>query len=204
LIKRVGEDLLASAESQRLWWPGSTVAAPGVANSHANLFCYLGPGLALVAQLEDLLCGGEVGGSAAPHGDIGVMKLLAYGGPSNAKLCTDLAQAPALAYNPAARSTDGAAEAVTIGSCSGVMGPSGRWRVPRPSPQILAKPNPGRRRREFCRNGLTIVIGTVWMHSSATEGEGKMPARFRSAARTALLEVSPSHDQFPARSPVRW
>ena len=56
LVKRVGENLLATAQLWRLGRPGSPVAAPCARNSHIHLFCYLTPGQALVTKLHDLLC----------------------------------------------------------------------------------------------------------------------------------------------------
>jgi hypothetical protein len=92
LIKRVGENLLPTAQSGRLCRFGPSVAAPGTGNRHTDLFCNLVPGQALVAQLQNLLGGDGVSRrSAVTHGDAGTAKLMAYGGPGNAQLCTDLA-----------------------------------------------------------------------------------------------------------------
>jgi hypothetical protein len=96
LIKRVGEYLLPSAQTWGLWRPGPPVAAPRAGNRHINLLGHLIPGQALVAQLQDLLCGSGMGRSAAAHGDAGSAKLMAYGRPGNAQLGTDLAQGPTL------------------------------------------------------------------------------------------------------------
>jgi hypothetical protein len=97
LIKGVGENLLPTAQSGRLWRPGLSVAAPCTGNGHIDLFCHLIPAQALLTQLEDLLCGGRVSGrAAATHSDAGTPKLMANGGPGNAQLGTDLAEGPAL------------------------------------------------------------------------------------------------------------
>ena len=58
---------------------------------------YLISDQALIAQLNDLLCGGGMGRrSARTHGDAGTLELLGDGAPMNAQLGTDLAQGPAL------------------------------------------------------------------------------------------------------------
>jgi hypothetical protein len=44
-------------------------------------------------------------GSAATHGDAGPPELLAYRGPAEVQLGSDLAYSPASAYRSAARST---------------------------------------------------------------------------------------------------
>jgi hypothetical protein len=93
LVKRVGEHLLPAAESGRLRRPGPAVAAPCAGDRHADLLGHLIPGQALVTQLQDLLCGGWMSGSAAAtNGDPGATKFMAHGGPGNAQLSTDLAQ----------------------------------------------------------------------------------------------------------------
>jgi hypothetical protein len=64
LVKGVGENLpscggelspAASGPSVAAWVAGLPVAAPGTGHRHIDLFCYLRPGQALVAQLQDLL-----------------------------------------------------------------------------------------------------------------------------------------------------
>jgi hypothetical protein len=97
LVQRVGKHLLPTAQAWRLGWPGLPVAAPGTGNRHIDLTCYLIPGQASVAQLQDLLCGGGMRWrTAVTHGDAGTAKLMTHGGPGNAQLCTDLAQTPTL------------------------------------------------------------------------------------------------------------
>jgi hypothetical protein len=97
LLKRVGVHLLLTAQVWRLGWPGSPVAAPGTGNRHVDLFRHLVPGQALVAQLQDLLCGGGMSGRAtATHGDAGRAKLMAHRGRRDVQLRTDLAQGPTL------------------------------------------------------------------------------------------------------------
>ena len=59
LVKRIGENLLPTAQACGLWRPGPPVAAPCTGNRHIDLFGHLIPGQALVAQLQDLL--GEAG-----------------------------------------------------------------------------------------------------------------------------------------------
>jgi hypothetical protein len=55
------------------------VAAPGTGNSHIDLFCYLIPGQALVAKLQDLLRGSRMSEGTAPtHGDAGTTKVMAH------------------------------------------------------------------------------------------------------------------------------
>jgi hypothetical protein len=66
-VKGVGEHLLPSAQSGRLWRPGPAVAAPGTGNRHIDLFCHRIPGQASVTKLQDLLCGGRVSGRTAPN-----------------------------------------------------------------------------------------------------------------------------------------
>jgi|SRR5215211_5536329 len=95
LIKRVGENLLPTAQARTLWRPGSPVTAPSTGNRHINLFGHLIPGQALVAQLQDLLCGSGMSRSAATHGHASPTKLVAHCGRGNALLGTDLAQGPA-------------------------------------------------------------------------------------------------------------
>ena len=56
LVKRVGENLLPTAQAWGPWRPGPPVAAPGTRGRHTDLFCYLRPGQALVTELPDLLC----------------------------------------------------------------------------------------------------------------------------------------------------
>jgi hypothetical protein len=56
LVKRVGENLLPSAQSRQLLRPRSSVAAPRTRNSHTNLLCHLSPGQTLVPQLQNLVC----------------------------------------------------------------------------------------------------------------------------------------------------
>jgi hypothetical protein len=67
LIKRVGENVLPTAQWRRLGRPGPPVAAPDTGKRHIDLFCYLIPGQAFIAQLNDLLCGGGIGGRSAPN-----------------------------------------------------------------------------------------------------------------------------------------
>jgi hypothetical protein len=61
LIERVGEHLLPSSQSRRLWRPGSPVAAPDTGNCQSNLFCHLRPSKASVPQLRisSVEAGGE-------------------------------------------------------------------------------------------------------------------------------------------------
>jgi hypothetical protein len=96
LVKGVGENLLPSAQSGRLEWPGLAIAAPGTGNRHVDLSCYLVPSQTLVTQFQDLLCRRGMRTSAATHGDAGPTKLIAHGGPGNPELGTDLAQGPTL------------------------------------------------------------------------------------------------------------
>ena len=60
LVKRLGENLLPSAQPRRLWWPGGSVATPCPGNCHVDPFCDFSPGQTLVTQVEDLLGGGWV------------------------------------------------------------------------------------------------------------------------------------------------
>ena len=79
LLKRVGENLLPTAQAWGLWRPGPPVAAPHTGNRHVDLSCDLGPGQALVTELQDLLRGGGMcGRTAATHGDAGTLELLAH------------------------------------------------------------------------------------------------------------------------------
>ncbi len=97
LIKRVGENLLPTAQAWGLWRPGPPVATPGTGNSHIDLLCYLWPGQALITKLKDLLRGCRMSRStAATQSDAGTLELLADRAPVNAQLGTDLAQAPTL------------------------------------------------------------------------------------------------------------
>ena len=97
LVEGVGENLLPSAQSGRLWRPGPAVAAPGAGNRHIDLFGHVIPGQALVAQLQDLLGGGGISGwTGATHSDPGTTELIADRGRGEAKLGSDLAQRPAL------------------------------------------------------------------------------------------------------------
>jgi hypothetical protein len=96
LVEGVGENLPPSAQSGRLWLPGPSGAAPGAGHRHVDLFSHLSPGQAVVAQLEDLRCGGGTRRSAATHGHAGPLELLADRAPMNAQLGTNLAQGPAL------------------------------------------------------------------------------------------------------------
>jgi hypothetical protein len=77
LIKGVGEHLLPTAQSCAVWWLSLTVAAPGTRASHAYVFCDLRPGQASVTQLQDLIGGGGMSGSAARQGETGTLELLA-------------------------------------------------------------------------------------------------------------------------------
>jgi hypothetical protein len=96
LVECVGENLLPTAQTWRPR-PGSTVAAPGTRNRHTDLLCHRRPGQALVAQLQDLLCGSRMSGrAAATYGDAGTAKLMAHCRRRNAQLGTDLPQGPAL------------------------------------------------------------------------------------------------------------
>jgi hypothetical protein len=97
LVEGVGENLLPSAQSWRLWWPGLPVPAPYTRACHIDLSCNLGPAQTLVTQVQDLLSRDRVSPrAAATHGDSGVVELLADRGPMNAQLGTDLAQGQAL------------------------------------------------------------------------------------------------------------
>jgi hypothetical protein len=58
LVKRIGENLLPTAQAWGLGRPGPPVAAPCAGNRHSDLLGHLIPGQTLVTQLEDLLCGG--------------------------------------------------------------------------------------------------------------------------------------------------
>jgi hypothetical protein len=71
LIKSIGENLLPTAQACRLWRPGPPVAAPDTGNRHIDLLCYLIPGQPLVTELEDLLGGSWMRGSATTHSDSG-------------------------------------------------------------------------------------------------------------------------------------
>jgi hypothetical protein len=72
LIKRVGENLLPTAQARRLWRPGPPVTAPSTGDSHIDLLRHLIPGHALVTQLQDLLGGGWMcGWTGATHSDSG-------------------------------------------------------------------------------------------------------------------------------------
>ena len=90
LVKRIGENLLPTAQARGLWWACPPVAAPGTGNGHIDLLGHLAPGQALVTQLQDLLGGGGVSRRAATRGDAGAMELLADSAPMNAQLGTDL------------------------------------------------------------------------------------------------------------------
>ena len=97
LVKRVGENLLPTAQARGTRRPCPAVAAPGTGNCHIDLLCHLIPGQALVTELKDLLRRrGMCGRSAATHGDAGTLELLADRAPMNAQLRTDLAQSPTL------------------------------------------------------------------------------------------------------------
>jgi hypothetical protein len=97
LVKRLGENLLPSAQARRLWWPGSPVATPCPGNSHVNPLCHFSPGQTLVTQVEDLLGGGWVSRRAdGTHSDTGATEMIVNYAPSNAQLRADLAQGPAL------------------------------------------------------------------------------------------------------------
>jgi hypothetical protein len=92
LIKGIGENLLPTAESWRLWRPGSPVAAPDTGDSHADLLRHLIPGQALITKLQDLLRGcGMSGSTARTHGDASALELFADNAPMNTHLGTDLA-----------------------------------------------------------------------------------------------------------------
>jgi hypothetical protein len=96
LVKCVGENLLPTAQAWGLGWQGPPVSAPRTGNRHIDLPCHLSPGQALIAQLQDLLCGARIRRGAASHGDAGPLELLADRAPMNAQLGTDLAQRPTL------------------------------------------------------------------------------------------------------------
>jgi hypothetical protein len=97
LVKGVSKNLLPTAQWWRLCRPSPAVAAPGTRSGHADLFCHLTPGQALIMKLQDLLCGGGMSGrGAATHGDAGALELFADRAPMNAQLGADLAQGPAL------------------------------------------------------------------------------------------------------------
>jgi hypothetical protein len=97
LIKHISENLLPTAQTWRLRWPGLPVAAPGTGTSHINLFCYLIPGQALVTQRHDLIGGGGMSGrTARTHGVASALELFADRAPMNAQLGTDLAEGPTL------------------------------------------------------------------------------------------------------------
>jgi hypothetical protein len=58
---------------------------------------YLISDQALIAQLNDLVCGGGMGRrSARTHGDASTAKLMPHGSPGNAQLGADLAQGQAV------------------------------------------------------------------------------------------------------------
>jgi len=65
LVKGVSKNLLPTSQGWRLRPPGPLVAAPGTGNRHADLFCHLTPGQALIAKLQDLLCRGGMSGRRA-------------------------------------------------------------------------------------------------------------------------------------------
>jgi hypothetical protein len=97
LVEGVGENLLPSAQSGRLWRPGPAIAAPGTGNRHIDLLGHLIPGQALVTQLQDLLGGGWIcGWTGATDSDPGTAKPQAHRGRDEAQLCTDLTKGPAL------------------------------------------------------------------------------------------------------------
>jgi hypothetical protein len=96
LVESVSKDLLPSAQPRRLRRLSPSVAAPSAGDSHPYLFCHLIPGESLVAQLQDLLCGGAVcPRAAATQGDTRALKMLADRGPMNVQLGADLSQGPA-------------------------------------------------------------------------------------------------------------
>jgi hypothetical protein len=98
LVKGVGENLLPSTQSWRFGRSGPPVATPCTGDRHADLFCHLIPGQALVTKLHYQLRGGGMSGrTAATHGDAGPLELWADRAPVNAQLGTYLAQGPALA-----------------------------------------------------------------------------------------------------------
>jgi hypothetical protein len=65
LVQCVCEHLLPTAQARWLRRPGPLVAAPRAGDRHIDLFRYLIPGKALIAQLNDLLRGGGMGGRSA-------------------------------------------------------------------------------------------------------------------------------------------
>ena len=104
LVEGVGEHLLPTAQPWGLRRPGPPVSAPDTGNRHPDLFCYLIPGQASVMKFQDLFCGGRIGGTTTTtHGDTGTAKSMAHYSPRDAQLRADLAQAPTLGVQVAAR-----------------------------------------------------------------------------------------------------
>jgi hypothetical protein len=97
LVKGVGEYPLPTAQAGGVGLLRPLVAAPCTRDRHIDLFCYLSPGHALVAQLHDLFGGGGMcGRTGATHGDPGTPWLIADRGLRKPQLGSDLAQGPAL------------------------------------------------------------------------------------------------------------
>ena len=72
LIKRVGENLLPTAQARALWRLSPAIAAPGTETVMSICFGNLVPGETVVAKFQDLLGGGLAGRrTAATHDDAG-------------------------------------------------------------------------------------------------------------------------------------
>jgi hypothetical protein len=71
-VEGVGENLLPSAQLRGPWLPNLSVTAPCAGNGHINLFCYLTPYQAALAQAHYQLSGGGVSWrTAVTHGEVG-------------------------------------------------------------------------------------------------------------------------------------
>jgi hypothetical protein len=69
LIKGISEHLLPTTQTWWLGWPGPPVTAPCTRNRQVDAFGYLILGQALITELQDLLCGSGMSGSATTHSD---------------------------------------------------------------------------------------------------------------------------------------
>jgi len=97
LIKGVGQHLLPSAGGVEAWAAVRFGSGSRHRKPSFDLLGNLIPGQALVAQLQDLLCGGGMSGrTARTHRDTGALELFPDRAPMNAQLGTDLAQGPTL------------------------------------------------------------------------------------------------------------
>jgi len=65
LVKRVGENLLPTAQAWEPRRPSPPVATPRAGDRHVDLLCHLIPGQTQVTELEDLLSGRGMGGRTA-------------------------------------------------------------------------------------------------------------------------------------------